>query len=95
MTWTNAILQDIGRKIDKLYQEREDIDNQLEVTRASLRPHALMTGAQWMDYPVIRELRQRSKAIDSELQVLYQDAAYEKLQLSLHSKKCNCKNNKL
>jgi len=86
---TNAILQDIGRKIDKLYQEREDIDNQLEATRSLLRPHVLATGTQWMDYPAIRDLRQRSMVIDNELQVLYQAAAYEKLKLSLRIQKCN------
>ena len=81
---TNAIIQDIGRQIDKLYQEREDIENCLAETRECLEVHTINSGSEWMDNTIIKSATKRIKEIDGELQALYQEAIYQKLKLSLN-----------
>lgn len=88
---TNLTIQDIEKQIDHLfaqidvlYQEREEIDEQLDGIRAIIEDHASKTGREFLDYPIIKSLRNRKKEIESSIQTLNQEAIYQRLKLNLN-----------
>jgi len=81
---TNKTIQDIDQQIDELYQEREAIDDRLTEIRDETRETLEKTGGDFLDNLTIRLLRDRVKAIESEIQTLNQKAIYERLKLTLN-----------
>jgi prefoldin subunit 5 len=84
---TNSIIQDIEKQIDSLYQEREAIDDRLTEIRDEIVETLEKTGGDFLDNLAIRLLRDRAKAIDSEIQTLNQKALYERTKLTLNIRK--------
>ena len=84
---TDLTIQDIEKQIDALYQEREEIDEQLDGIRAIIEDHALKTGREYLDYPIIKSLRNRKKEIETSIQTLNQEAIYQRLKLTLNIRK--------
>jgi prefoldin subunit 5 len=88
---TNLTIQDIEKQIDHLfaqidalYQEREEIDEKLDGIREIIEDHASKTGREFLDYPIIKSLRNRKKEIESSIQTLNQEAIYQRLKLNLN-----------
>jgi prefoldin subunit 5 len=81
---TNKTIQDIDQQIDEFYQEREAIDDRLTEIRDETRETLEKTGGDFLDNLTIRLLRDRVKAIESEIQTLNQKAIYERLKLTLN-----------
>jgi len=79
----NKTIQDIDKEINDLYQEREDIDDRLTEIRDEIRDSLEKTGGNFLDNLAIRLLRDRVKAIESEIQTLNQKAIYERTKSNL------------
>jgi prefoldin subunit 5 len=79
----NKTIQDIDKEINDLYQEREDIDDRLAEIRDEIVETLEKTGGDFLDNLAIRLLRDRAKAIDSEIQALNQKAIYERTKTNL------------
>jgi len=79
----NKTIQDIDKEINDLYQEREDIDDRLTEIRDEIRDSLEKTGGDFLDNLDIRLLRDRVKAIESEIQTLNQKALYERTKRNL------------
>jgi len=79
----NKTIQDIDKEINDLYQEREDIDHRLTEIRDEIRDSLEKTGGDFLDNLAIRLLRDRVKAIESEIQTLNQKAIYERTKRNL------------
>jgi len=79
----NKTIQDIDKEINDLYQEREDIDDRLTEIRDEIRDSLEKTGGNFLDNLAIRLLRDRVKAIESDIQTLNQKAIYERTKRNL------------
>jgi prefoldin subunit 5 len=79
----NKTIQDIDKEINDLYQEREDIDDRLTEIRDEIKDSLEKTGGDFLDNLAIRLLRDRVKAIESEIQTLNQKAIYERTKRNL------------
>jgi len=79
----NKTIQDIDKEINDLYQEREAIDDRLTEIRDEIRESLEKTGGDFLDNLAIRLLRDRVKAIESEIQTLNQKALYERTKSNL------------
>jgi len=79
----NKTIQDIDKEINDLYQERKDIDDRLAEIRDEIRDSLEKTGGNFLDNLAIRLLRDRVKAIESEIQTLNQKAIYERTKSNL------------